>query len=133
MKTIEITFRNGSSEFTRTVQTSAQLDKSKVLGTTLSDLFRLVSLQAKGMTKLFNMSEPFDIIVKTEGLTIDTTKISDVFKTKFKLNKTAKRKKAFAQTVWTVIEFATTKTKVITYENLEKALERDVIQEELAV
>ena len=133
MKTIEVTFTNAETQIKREIKTSANLDLSKVVGTVCSDLFRLVSLQNKTKTKLFSFSKPFEIRVVTDDITIDTTKISSEFKTRFKLNNSAKRKRAFAQTVYTVIEFANTKTKVTTVETLEKQLEREIIAEELAV
>lgn len=133
MKTIEITFSNGETQIKRTIKTSANLDLSKVVGTVCSDLFRLVSLQNKTKTKLFSLSKPFELRVVTDEIVIDTTKISSEFKTRFKLNNSAKRKRAFAQTVFTVIEFANTKTKVTTIESLESQLEREIIEQELAV
>lgn len=133
MKTIEVTFSNGETQIKRAIKTSANLDLSKVVGTVCSDLFRLVSLQNKTKTKLFSLSKPFEMRVVTDEITIDTTKISSEFKTRFKLNNTAKRKRAFAQTVYTVIEFANTKTKVTTVERLEAELERQIIADELAV
>lgn len=133
MKTIEITFTNAETQIKREIKTSAELNLSKVVGTVCSDLFRLVSLQNKTKTKLFKLGSPFEIRVVTDEIVIDTTKISSEFKTRFKLNNTAKRKRAFAQTVYTVIEFANTKTKVVTVESLEKQLERQIIADELAV
>lgn len=133
MKTIEVTFSNADTKIKREIKTSANLDLSKVVGTVCSDLFRLVSLQNKTKTKLFSLSKPFEMRVVTDEITIDTTKISSEFKTRFKLNNTAKRKRAFAQTVYTVIEFANTKTKVTTVERLEAELERQIIADELAV
>lgn len=133
MKTIEITFTNDATQIKRVVNTNANLDLSKVVGTVCSDLFRLVSLQNKTKTKLFSLSKPFELRVVTDEIVIDTTKISSEFKTRFKLNNTAKRKRAFAQTVYTVIEFANTKTKVTTIERLESQLEREIIADELEV
>lgn len=133
MKIIEVTFTNGETQIKRAIKTSANLDLSKVVGTVCSDLFRLVSLQNKTKTKLFSLSKPFEMRVVTDEITIDTTKISSEFKTRFKLNNSAKRKRAFAQTVFTVIEFANTKTKVTTIEALESQLEREIIEQELAV
>lgn len=134
MKTIEVTFTNGETAIKRVIKTSANLDLSKVVGTVCSDLFRLVSLQDKTKTKLFSLSKPFEMRVITDNdVVIDTTKISSEFKTRFKLNNTAKRKRAFAKTVYTVIEFVSTKTKVVTVENLERKLEREIIDNELAV
>lgn len=133
MKTIEVTFSNGNTQIKRAIKTSAELNLSKVVGTVCSDLFRLVSLQNKTKTKLFSLSKPFEMRVITDEVVIDTAKISSEFKTRFKLNNTAKRKRAFAQTVFAVLEFANTKTKVVTVENLEKQLERQIIADELAV
>lgn len=133
MKTIEVTFTNAETQIKREIKTSAELNLSKVVGTVCSDLFRLVSLQNKTKTKLFKFGSPFEIRVVTDEIVIDTSKISSEFKTRFKLNNTAKRKRAFAQTVYTVIEFANTKTKVVTVESLESQLEREIIANELAV
>lgn len=133
MKTIEVIFTNAETQIKREIKTSAKLDLSKVVGTVCSDLFRLVALQNKTKTKLFSLSKPFEMRVVTDEITIDTTKISSEFKTRFKLNNTAKRKRAFAQTVYTVIEFASTKTKVTTVERLEAELERQIIADELSV
>lgn len=133
MKTIEVTFTNGETQIKRAIKTSAKLDLSKVVGTVCSDLFRLVSLQNDTKTKLFKFNSPFEIRVVTDEITIDTAKISSEFKTRFKLNNSAKRKRAFAKTVYTVIEFANTKTKVTTIESLESKLEREIIADELSV
>lgn len=127
MKTIEITFINDVTVITREVKTGKKLDNSRVVGTVLNDLFRLVSLQQKTKTKFFNFSKPFDIRVKTEDVLIDTAKIKSIYKTRFKLNNTAKRKKSFAQAVYHVIDFATTKTEVLSYQELEKKLNNETI------
>lgn len=134
MKVIEVTFLNenkeGQTVFKREIKTTVkELDKSKVFGTVLTDFFRLIDLQSKKAIKLFDLSKPFDIIVKCENMIIDTTKISSELKTKFKLNKSAKRKKAFAQIVFAVLDYATTKTKITTFEKVVNNLENEIVSE----
>ena len=127
MKTIEIKIKNDVTEFTRNIQTSAkELDLNKVVGTVLSDFFRLVDLQAKKRINLFNLAKPFDLVVKSDGVVIDTTKIDNKLKTKFKLNTTAKSKRAFAGTVYDVVKFASEKTRVTTCDALVEQLSVEV-------
>lgn len=123
MAKLELELRNGDTTFKRTIAVKGRLNKSKAFGTAINDFFRLVALQSNGTVKLFKMNKPFDVIIKYGRQTIDTTKISSELKTKFKLNKTAKRKRTFAKNVWAVLEFMTADVKVMEISELVKSLE----------
>lgn len=91
---------------------------NKVLGTCLYDFFKLIDMQKAKHVNLFKLNEPFDLIIKTDKITVDTTKINRSLKTKFKLNATAKRKRNFAKTVHALVTYSTAKVVVKTVEQV---------------
>ena len=91
---------------------------NKVLGTVLFDFFKLIDMQKAKHVNLFKLNQPFDLIIKTDKLTVDTTKINRKLKTKFKLNATAKRKRNFAKTVHALVTYSTVKVVTKTIEQL---------------
>ncbi len=122
MAKLVIEIRNGETSFKKNISYDGRLNKSKAFGTALSDFFKLVDVQSKGAVKLFKMNQAFDLIVKYGNVVIDTTTIRTELKTKFKLNKTAKRQRKFAQNVWAVLDYVTTETKVVTVDELIESL-----------
>ena len=122
MKTIDITFKNHTTVINRTLAIDGSMNKSRLIGTTCTDLFRLVKLQVDGHAKLFNLSKPFDVVIEFDGKRLDTVSLPTILKTKFKLNKTKKRQRKFAMAIYAVVDWATTDTKSVTMAELTETL-----------
>ena len=93
---------------------------SKIVGTSCNELFELIDLQSKGVSKLFKLSQPIDITIEGEDFKIDTTKISAILRTKLKLNKTSDSKRRFAKRVYSLVNYVHRERKIVSIEEIEE-------------
>jgi hypothetical protein len=115
MTKINFKFVNGSTVVERTIeiQTTKKVALNTLVGTVCSELFHKVDRQKQGVYKLFKMNEPFDIIMSSNGIKVDTFKIDKLERTKLKLNSTIERKQKFAKVVFALSEDLLRKVELV--------------------
>ena len=92
---------------------------SKIVGTSCYELFQLVDLQKAGVSKLFKLSAPIDIVVSGKGFNLDTTKVDKQLRSTLKLNSTPQSKTRFAKRVFKLASYISRTQKVLTIEDIE--------------
>lgn len=93
---------------------------SKIVGTSCYELFQLIDLQKAGVSKLFKLSAPIDIVVKGRGFKLDTTQVDKQLRSKLKLNSTPQSKTRFAKRVFELASYISRTQKVLTIEDIEQ-------------
>lgn len=102
--------------------TLGKLSLSKVIGTSCHELFRWVDVVKDTGGTFKTTGGHFDLVMRSNSLTIDTAKAKRELRSKFFFNKTAESRSRFARRVLALARFMETAPTVCTIEQLEELM-----------
>lgn len=120
---LEATFtdKNGlqTHAYSLDFDTLGKLSLSKVIGTSCHELFRWVDIVKDTGGKFKTTGGHFDLVMRSNSVTIDTAKANRELRQHFFFNKTAESRTRFARRVLKLARFMETAPKVVSVEQLE--------------
>ncbi len=123
---LEATFtdKNGltTQAYTLEFDTLGKLTLSKVIGTSCQELFRWVDVVKDTGGTFKTTGGHFDLVMRSNSLTIETAKARKELRSKFFFNKTEESRSRFARRVLALARFMETAPKVVSVEQLEEIL-----------
>jgi hypothetical protein len=102
--------------------TLGKLTLSKVIGTSCQELFRWVDIVKDTGGTFKTTGGHFDLVMRSNSLTIDTAKAKKELRGKFFFNKSEDSRSRFARRVLALARFMETAPKVVSVEELEEIL-----------
>jgi hypothetical protein len=102
--------------------TLGKLSLSKVIGTSCHELFRWVDIVKDTGGTFKTTGGHFDLVMRSNSLTIDTAKAKRELRSKFFFNKTVESRSRFARRVLALARFMETAPTVCTIEQLEELM-----------
>jgi hypothetical protein len=102
--------------------TLGKLSLSKVIGTSCHELFRWVDIVKDTGGTFKTTGGHFDLVMRSNSLTIETAKARKELRSKFFFNKTTESRARFARRVLALARFMATNPTVVSVEQLEELM-----------
>jgi hypothetical protein len=123
---LEATFtdKNGltTQAYSLDFDTRGKLSLNHVIGTSCYELFKWVDVVKDTGGTFKTTGGHFDLVMRSNSLTIDTAKARRELRGKFFFNKTVESRSRFARRVLALAKFMATNPTVVTIEKLEELM-----------